>query len=200
MLAGKQPNRGTVVTVMIVGDQPWTPRRVGAGKAQAAGAPTGTTGPVASTYAGPGTAARLRVAVGRMSRRLRPTAAAGHMSATEVDMLIVAERHGPARMSDFAAFCGLNPTMVSRMVPKLEEAGLLHRMPDPYDKRASRVEATKKGCKLLERVRSERDDVLAKLLKELDEAERDAIAAALPALEKLSERLRQVVPPAGDRQ
>jgi DNA-binding MarR family transcriptional regulator len=134
--------------------------------------------------------ARLRIAVARMARWLRPTAAAGSLTATEVDMLVVAEKHGPARMSDLASFCGLNPTMLSRMVPKLEQAGFLRRQPDPKDGRVWRVEATKKARTLLERVRTERNDALSRLLDELDDGEREAIAAATPVLEKLAERFR----------
>ena len=138
--------------------------------------------------------ARLRIAVARMARWLRPTAAAGALTATEVDLLVVAERRGPARMSDFASFCGLNPTMLSRMVPKLEEAGLLSREMGQDDKRVCLVAATKKARALLARVRSEREDALSQLLGELDEPERRAIAAATPVLEKLAERLRNPGP------
>ena len=143
--------------------------------------------------------ARLRIAVARMARWLRPTAAAGALTATEVDLLVVAERRGPARMSDFAAFCGVNPTMLSRMVPKLEEAGLLSREVGPVDKRVCLIAATKKARALLARVRSEREDALSRLLEELDEPERRAIAAATPALEKLAERLRDPGPAPGAR-
>jgi DNA-binding MarR family transcriptional regulator len=104
-------------------------------------------------------------------------------------MLVVAEKHGPARMSDLASFCGLNPTMVSRMVPRLVDLGLLERLADSADKRVCLVEATPEARQLLERVRSERDDVLSKLLDELDEPSRAALAAATPVLEKLAERL-----------
>jgi DNA-binding MarR family transcriptional regulator len=138
--------------------------------------------------------ARLRIAVARMARRLRPTAAAGPLTTTEVDMLVAAEKHGPARMSDLASFCGVNPTMLSRMVSKLEQAGFLRRQADPTDGRVWRVEATKKAHTLLERVRSERNDALSKLLADLDEDERQAIAAATPVLEKLGERLRNPAP------
>ena len=72
-------------------------------------------------------------------------------------------------MSDLASFCGLNPTMLSRMVPKLEEAGFLRREADPTDGRVWRVEATKKARTLLARVRTERNDALSKLLDELDD-------------------------------
>ena len=134
--------------------------------------------------------ARLRAAVGRMARWLRPTAAAGLLTATEVDMLMVADRRGPARMSDFAAFCGLNPTMLSRLAPRLEDAGLLARRPDPADKRATLIEATPRARELLERVRAERNEHLSALLQRLRADEQEAVAAATPVLEKLAEMLR----------
>src|SRR5271168_216238 len=105
-------------------------------------------------------AARLRIAVTRLSRRLRPTEAAGSLTPTEVDILVASEKHGPTRLSDLAAFAGLNPTMLSRLVPKLEEAGLVRRLFDESDRRVCRVEATQDGSRLLERIRSERNDAL----------------------------------------
>ena len=153
--------------------------------------PTAATAPPRANEPGATEAARLRIAVSKMSRRLGPTAAAGALTPTEVDMLVVAARRGPARMSDFASFCGLNPTMVSRLVPKLEEAGLLRTRADPHDRRTRRVEATNKAAKLLERVRSERSSALARLLEGLEEPERRAVSAAIPVLEKLAERLSQ---------
>jgi DNA-binding MarR family transcriptional regulator len=139
-------------------------------------------------------AARLRIAVARLSRRLRPTAAAGRLTATEVDLLVAAERRGPMRLSDLASFAGLNPTMVSRIIPKLEEAGLVRRLPDEVDRRVCRVEATGKGRRLLERVRSERNDALSCRLMELEPSAREAVLAALPVLEELAERVGQNQP------
>src|SRR5271166_5679739 len=118
-------------------------------------------GAVRDTGAEP-SAARLRIAVARLSRRLRPTAAAKLLTATEVDVLVAAERQGPIRMSDLADFAGLNPTMLLRLIPKLERAGLIRRLADDADKRVSRVEATGKGRRLLERVREERNDALSR--------------------------------------
>ncbi len=134
-------------------------------------------------------AARLRIAVARLSRRLRPTEAAGSLTATEVDVLVAAERRGPIRLSDLASFAGLNPTMLSRLIPKLEEAGLIRRLGVEGDRRVCRVEATAKGRRLLERIRTERNDALSKQLEELGPAERKAVLVALPVLEELAERL-----------
>lgn len=134
-------------------------------------------------------AARLRIAVGRLSRRLRPTAAAGSLTGTEIDLLVAAERSGPVRMSDLAAASGLNPTMVSRLVAKLEESGLMKRSVDPSDRRAVFTETSSKGRRLLDRVRAERNDALSRLLGELEADERAALDRALPVLEKLADRL-----------
>ncbi len=145
--------------------------------------------------AGEVNAARLRTAVSRLSRRLRPTAAAGALTATEVDVLVAAERQGPVRLSDLAGFTGLNPTMLSRLVPKLEAAGLIRRLAAGADRRVCRVEATGKGHRLLERVRSERNDSLSRRLSELDSTQREALAAAVPVLEELAELLLRPTPP-----
>ncbi|HET9091100.1 MAG TPA: MarR family transcriptional regulator [Acidimicrobiales bacterium] len=138
--------------------------------------------------------ARLRIALGRLARRLKPTAAAGSLTTTEVDVLVAAEREGPVRLTDLAAQVGLNPTMLSRLVPKLEQAGLVRRLPDESDRRVTFLTASAKGSRLLERIRSERNDALSRRLGELDPDERRALSAALPVLERLAERLRS-----GDR-
>lgn len=136
-------------------------------------------------------AARLRIAVARLSRRLRPTAAAGSLTTTEVDVLVAIDRHGPIRLSDLAGFAGLNPTMLSRLIPRLEAAVLMRRLGVEDDRRVCRVEITAKGRRLLERIRSERDDALSRLLRDLDQTDREALAAAVPVLESLAERLQQ---------
>jgi DNA-binding MarR family transcriptional regulator len=134
-------------------------------------------------------AARLRTAIGRLARRLRPTAAAGSLTTSEVEVLLTVARRGPIRLSDLASLAGLNPTMLSRIVGKLEECGLLQRSCDDTDRRVSFVEVTKAGRELDQRVRSERADVLSIELAALPPAARRRLVEALPALELLAERL-----------
>jgi DNA-binding MarR family transcriptional regulator len=138
--------------------------------------------------------ARLRIAIARVSRRLRPTAAAGTMTTTEVDLLVAIDRHGPLRLSDLAGYAGLNPTMLSRLIPKLEVAGLMRRLGAEGDRRVCRVEITARGRRLLERIRSERNDSLSRLLGDLDDAERQTLVAAVPILEALAERMLEHTP------
>jgi DNA-binding MarR family transcriptional regulator len=139
------------------------------------------------------TAARLRIVVARLSRRLKPTEAAGALTTTEVDVLgiVAREREAPVKLTELAGLAGLNPTMLSRMVGKLEAQGLLRRYGDPADGRVWRVELTPAGSKLHEKVRKERARRLAHELDLMAPGERQAIVQALGALEALAERLLQ---------
>jgi DNA-binding MarR family transcriptional regulator len=133
--------------------------------------------------------ARLRIAVGRLSRRLRPTSAAGSLTPSEVDVLVAVERRGPVRLGELALAAGFNPTMLSRLVARLEVMQLVRRSGDKADRRVSLVEITVRGRRLLEKVRSERDDILTSRLAHLETEERLALARALPVLEGLAESL-----------
>jgi DNA-binding MarR family transcriptional regulator len=139
--------------------------------------------------------ARLRIAVARLSRRLKPTAAAGSLTTTEVDVLQTVARLGPVKLSQVAVSAGLNPTMLSRVAAKLEDKGLVRRLSDKTDGRVCRVEVTGAGRRLHDRVRSERTDVLSNELEQLPHADRLAVMAALPAFERLAERLLERATP-----
>ena len=134
-------------------------------------------------------AVRLRIVLTRLARRLRQTASAGPLSATEVEVLATVARKGPVRPTDLAALAGLNPTMLSRIVAKLEELGLLARTVDAADRRVSLVGVTGAGRALHDRIRTERTDLLSTELSSMPPSARRSLYEALPALELLAERL-----------
>ena len=138
------------------------------------------------------TTPRLRAVIGRLSRRLRPTAAAvaAGLTPTRSSVLLHVARAGRIRLSELSDSEGINPTMMSRVIADLSEAGLIERVSDPSDRRAAFVEPTAAGHKLSDRIRRERTDALNVALDGLDEHERSQIEAALPALERLAEQLR----------
>ena len=138
------------------------------------------------------TTPRLRAVIGRLSRRLRPTAAAvaAGLTPTRSSVLLHVARAGRIRLSELSDAEGINPTMMSRVIADLTQEGLVTRAIDPSDRRAALVEATARGRKLAERIRRERTDHLNLALDGLDEHERSQIEAALPALERLAERLK----------
>jgi DNA-binding MarR family transcriptional regulator len=137
------------------------------------------------------TAARLRVTVGRLSRRLRSTPAAREAGLTpsKSSVLLSVVRQGSLRLSALAETEGINPTMLSRIVAGLVEAGLLERSSDADDRRAAWVASTAEGRRLAERIRRERTAAVDAALTELSPGDRQLIEASLPALEALAERL-----------
>jgi DNA-binding MarR family transcriptional regulator len=138
------------------------------------------------------TAARLRVAIGTLSRRLRATAAGSEagMTPTKISILLAVVRGGPTRLSQLGSSEGLNPTMLSRIVSKLVEAGLMERTSDHGDRRAAWVDATAAGRRLAERMRRERTAAVNAALEGLTPEDRLQLERALPALEGLAEQLR----------
>ena len=93
------------------------------------------------------TAARLRTAIGRLSRRLRTTAAgrAAGLTPTGISVLLNVDRNGPMRLSELASSEGVNPTMLSRVVAGWSQDGLLERSSDEGDRRAAWVSVTAGG-------------------------------------------------------
>jgi DNA-binding MarR family transcriptional regulator len=154
---------------------------------------------MASTEVKPGSAsdpradaeevARLRAAIGKLSRRLRPTAAGSGLTASQISVLFTIVRLGPLRLSEVAEIEGLNPTMLSRVTAQLCDAELIGRSADPSDKRAAFVQATAAGRRMRERIHRERTRALSLHIEELDERRRRDLWAALPALEELAELL-----------
>jgi DNA-binding MarR family transcriptional regulator len=138
------------------------------------------------------TAARLRAAIGRLSRGLRTTASgrAAGLTPTGISVLLNVDRTGPFRLSELAAAEGVNPTMLSRVVAGLVEDGLLERSSDEGDRRAAWVAVTRPGRKLAERMRRERTDAINDAMGSLGVEDARRIEAALPALEALGDELK----------
>ena len=138
------------------------------------------------------TAVQLRRVLGRLSRRLRPTAAgaAAGLTPTRAAILLTVVRDGPVRLSELADGEGINPTMLSRAIGALVDSGLVERTSDPSDRRAAWAAPTGAGKRLAERMRLERTDAVKLALAELDPARREQLLEALPALEEFAELLR----------
>ena len=129
---------------------------------------------------------RLRVALARLSRRLRRHELAG-LTPTQLAALATVERSGPMRLGDLAAAEGIAPSTLTRLVTALEDSGYVRRFADPSDARASTLAITPRGQDALERIRTESTLVLTASLGLLTSAQRYALAEALPVLEQLAE-------------
>lgn len=131
-------------------------------------------------------AARLRVALARLSRRLRRHELAG-LTLTQLAALATIGKTGPMRLGDLAAAEGIAPSTLTRLVTALEDSGYVQRTADPSDARASTLAITAHGQEALERIRTETTLMLTASLELLTSEQRSALAAALPVLEQLAD-------------
>ncbi len=129
---------------------------------------------------------RLRVAIARVSRSLRRHELAG-LTPTQLSALATVEQAGPLRLGDLAAAEKIAPSTLTRLVTVLEERGYVERHPVPGDARASTLVVTREGHAILEQIRRESTILLADNLRTLSPDQLAALAAALPALERIAE-------------
>jgi len=130
-------------------------------------------------------AARLRVAVLRLSRRLRKHDLAG-LTPSQLSTLSCVGKTGPVRLGDLAAAERIAPSTLTRLVNVLEDRGYLVRKPAPEDARAYLVTLTDSGSDVLARIRDEATSMLTDILMTLTPDQMAALEDALPALEQLA--------------
>ena len=137
----------------------------------------------------PADLARLRIALARISRSLdRPVRGDG-LTRTQISVLGTVARLGPMGMGELAEIEGINPTMLSRIVGKLEAVGLFAREADPGDRRAVRVATTELGARTQRHLRAERTRVLDEHLRRMPDPHPQDLLAALPSIEALADAL-----------
>src|SRR3954471_11410506 len=131
-------------------------------------------------------APRLRWAITRMARRLRQEAGTD-LGPSQVAALATVERHGPLSPSELAKLERIKRPTATRIVRHLEEAGLVERVRDPGDGRASILSVTPEARELLKRLRARKTAYLAKRLAAMDADDRKTLERAAELLEGILE-------------
>jgi DNA-binding MarR family transcriptional regulator len=128
------------------------------------------------------------MAIVRMARRLRQESdTGGEASPTLMAALSTIEREGPLTPSALAQAERIQRPTATRVVGRLEQAGLASRTSDPVDGRVSHVAITAEGRALLKRIRSRKNQYLAQRLRTLTPTELQTLADAAEILERLRE-------------
>jgi DNA-binding MarR family transcriptional regulator len=99
---------------------------------------------------------------------------------------------GPLRLSELAARMGVDASTASRQVRQLERTGLVGRVGDPADRRASLLALTAEGDRVLTRMRQARRASLAQVLGGWSRADRRKLATVLTRLVDDLERVTGV--------
>jgi DNA-binding MarR family transcriptional regulator len=139
---------------------------------------------------------RLRGVIARLARQLNASSTSEGLTPSQASVLALVVGRGPLSLGDLADLEGLNPTMLSRVVGRLQELELIRRIPDPADLRSASVDATSAGRQIDKRVKAQRAAVVSGCVDQLSAEEERALNAALPALEALAEALKKSARPA----
>ena len=134
----------------------------------------------------PTVASDLRLAVGRLARKVRLSETSG-LTPSQLSALATIDQIGRARLVDVAAAEGVSAPTATRIVNAIEKLGLVARADDAEDRRATRVALTPAGRAALRRIRTNRTAFLQQRLHRLDEHDLAVLRAALPVLIALSE-------------
>ena len=107
------------------------------------------------------TVIRLRRVVLRLARQLNAASREEGLTPTQASVLGITSMRGPLSLAELTELEGINPTMLSRVIGKLDEYGLIKRLRDPEDFRAARVEVTPKGRNIYDRIKAQRSAVIS---------------------------------------
>ncbi|MET7978405.1 MarR family transcriptional regulator [Streptomyces mirabilis] len=124
-------------------------------------------------------------------RRLRGGTTAPPLRGAEVELLRLVVARPGIGVSEAAKELYLAGNSVSTLVNQLARDGYLNRETDPADRRAARLLPTPAADARLRDWRERRTALVRRQVARLDEAERAALEAALPALRKLAVNLHE---------
>ena len=134
-------------------------------------------------------AAKLRMAIVRTSRRLRQEAAGetAGLTPTSVAALASIDRHGPLTPSELAWIEAVKRPTVTRTLGCLEREGLIERTPDPTDGRSALVAINAAGRERLRRLRGRKNAYLARRMRDLPAADVETLERAAEILDRMRE-------------
>jgi DNA-binding MarR family transcriptional regulator len=129
-------------------------------------------------------AARLRLAVTRLHRRLRQQGFPG-LTPSQSSALASVDRLGAPTLGALAERESVQPPSMTRIVGGLEQLGFVTRVVDPEDRRVARVTITPSGQQVLRESRSVKTAFLAEQLHRLSPDERRDLGSLTVLLERL---------------
>jgi DNA-binding MarR family transcriptional regulator len=134
-------------------------------------------------------AAKLRMAIVRTSRRLRQEASSetAGLTPTSVAALATIDRHGPLTPSEVARIERVKRPTVTRTLGCLEREGLVERTPDPADGRSALVAVNSAGRERLRRLRGRKNAYLARRMRDLPAADVETLERAAEILDRMRE-------------
>jgi DNA-binding MarR family transcriptional regulator len=130
----------------------------------------------------------LRIALGKLKRRLREQAHPNDFTDSQKSVLLRLDRDGPATVSALARAESVRPQSMRVTVAGLEATGAVSGKPDPTDGRQTLVDLTPGFQKALTANRAAKDDWLLRAVQtQLSAQEQADLASAVKLLQRIAE-------------
>ncbi|ONI79005.1 hypothetical protein ALI144C_28740 [Actinosynnema sp. ALI-1.44] len=110
------------------------------------------------------------------------------MSLTAAGVLSTLDRLGPHRLTELAASENVSQPAMTQLISRLGDAGLVERVADDADRRAVQLHITDAGRAQLAYRRRVKTERLEELLSGLDPKHHEALTAAIPAINALTDQ------------
>lgn len=130
----------------------------------------------------------LRIAVNRLSRRLRSQKTDTSVSDAQLSALAHLHRHGPMSLTALSDAEGVTPPSMTKTVTALLTRDLIRKTEDGVDKRRILLTVTPVGSTLVVETRRKWDDWLAPRIAGLTPAEQHTLADATDILRRLAQQ------------
>lgn len=130
----------------------------------------------------------LRVALTRVSRRLRTQRGEADLPEGQFGVLTVLKKHGEMSPGALAEHERTRPPSMTRSVNALAELGLVEKVEHPTDRRQVVVRLTDAGAREVVETRRRRDAWLTQQLSHLTPDERETLARAAELLTRIAAR------------
>jgi DNA-binding MarR family transcriptional regulator len=109
------------------------------------------------------------------------------MTPTALHTLEILASVGPRRITELARAAGITQPSMTALINTLDRSGMVTRRKDPSDTRARLVAITAAGAEIVKVRQQHLVSMYAELLDQLSTDEIEALAEALPAINRLSE-------------
>lgn len=130
----------------------------------------------------------LRIALGKLKRRLREQAHPNDFTDSRKSVLLRLDRDGPATVSALARAESVRPQSMRVTVAGLEATGAVSGKPDPTDGRQTLIDLTPAFRKALNANRAAKDDWLLRAVQtQLSPQEQAELASAVKLLQRIAE-------------
>ncbi|MBC8730476.1 MarR family winged helix-turn-helix transcriptional regulator [Paraburkholderia sp. UCT2] len=128
----------------------------------------------------------LRVLASKLRRRLREESHVGDFTPSQVQVLNLLEREGPATVTSLARAHGMRPQSMGETLAVLKAAGLVSGTPDPNDGRQTVLSLTPSFRKKVKASRAAREDWLYRTIQtRFTAAEQQQLATGVDLLKRL---------------